>query len=282
MLELLDEFYCVANHMNITKAALALNMSQSNLSRHVRQLEREVGFQLLDRNSGNIKLTRAGRRLADGYPDIRRSVDELIGGCRSLADSNARQIIAHEPPYMDNVVSPYYDYLRNLCGNDAQIEFRMLQRVSLREALDNRTINVGVAYFYPEVPNSFAHSFSCDFLCDVPLSVWTSKSAPLSRLDVAHIDDIAQYRIIMPNDSYHPLKKGIEALFEKFDAKPSYEIINTLTQTEFMTAKSQGCVFIFPLALKDDPRLKARFDLQCVPLAPELALHAYAVSNKGE
>ena len=32
MLELLDEFYCVASYLSITKAAAMLNMSQPNLS----------------------------------------------------------------------------------------------------------------------------------------------------------------------------------------------------------------------------------------------------------
>lgn len=152
MLELFDEFYCVASYLSITKAAAMLNMSQPNLSRHVRQLERETGFELLDRSSGCVKLTGAGRKLADGYPDIRRQLTELIEDCRRFAASPIKQITAHEPPYMDNVIGPYYEYLGKLNEQGARIEFRVLHRISLREALESRLIDVGVAYFYRSVP----------------------------------------------------------------------------------------------------------------------------------
>ena len=121
MLELFDEFYCVASYLSITKAAAMLNMSQPNLSRHVRQLERETGFELLDRSSGCVKLTGAGRKVADGYPDIRRQLTELIEDCRRFAASPIKQITAHEPPYMDNVIGPYYEYLGKLNEQGARI-----------------------------------------------------------------------------------------------------------------------------------------------------------------
>lgn len=279
MLELFDEFYCVASHLNITKAAAALSMSQPNLSRHVRQLEREVGFELLDRSSGCVKLTGAGRRLADGYPDIRRQLTELIEDCRQFAASPAKQIIAHEPPYMDNVIDPYYEYLSKLDGRDTQIEFRLLHRISLQEALESRLIDVGVAYFYRSVSPQLAQVFTCEHLCDVPLGVWVDRNTSLGRLRQAAIEDIATWRILTPNDSYHPLREGLDALFDDFGAVPRYEVVNTLSQTEFMATRARGCLFIFPLAVKDDPRLKARFDLQCVPLAGDLSLSAYAISN---
>jgi DNA-binding transcriptional LysR family regulator len=279
MLELFDEFYCVASYLSITKAAAMLNMSQPNLSRHVRQLERETGFELLDRSSGCVKLTGAGRKLADGYPDIRRQLTELIEDCRRFAASPIKQITAHEPPYMDNVIGPYYEYLGKLNEQGARIEFRVLHRISLREAIESRLIDVGVAYFYRSVPPQLAQVFTCEHLCDVPLGVWVDRNTPLGQLRQVAIEDLATWRILMPNDSYHPLRKGLNDLFGDFGTTPRYEVVNTLSQTEFMATRAQGCLFIFPLAVKDDPRLKARFDLRCAPLASGLSLSAYSISN---
>ena len=45
-IETLKEFVIFTRYSNFTKAAEALNMTQSNLSKHMQQLEQELGFTL--------------------------------------------------------------------------------------------------------------------------------------------------------------------------------------------------------------------------------------------
>ena len=56
-------FVTVAEELNITKAALRLNMSQPPLSNQMRQLEEELGVTLFIRGKRRLKLTEAGKLL---------------------------------------------------------------------------------------------------------------------------------------------------------------------------------------------------------------------------
>src|SRR5215469_13074200 len=69
-------FLAVAERLHFGRAAAALYITQPALSRQIRQLEEELGVELLERSSRQVSLTPAGRRLAED-------------GARLLADSEA-------------------------------------------------------------------------------------------------------------------------------------------------------------------------------------------------
>jgi DNA-binding transcriptional LysR family regulator len=53
----------VARHGSMNRAAVELNMVQSNVTARIRVLEEQVGTQLFDRSRRGVMLTAAGRRL---------------------------------------------------------------------------------------------------------------------------------------------------------------------------------------------------------------------------
>lgn len=56
----IDCFLCVVKHMNFTKAAEELSLSQPSISRHISLLEDELGFVLFNRSNKVTKLTPGG------------------------------------------------------------------------------------------------------------------------------------------------------------------------------------------------------------------------------
>jgi DNA-binding transcriptional LysR family regulator len=54
-------FVAVAELENVSRAALKLHVSQPALSRQVRDLEEELGFNLLERGAKSVRVTRAGK-----------------------------------------------------------------------------------------------------------------------------------------------------------------------------------------------------------------------------
>ena len=82
----LETFLAVARAKNFTRAGEALHVSQSTLSQHVLELERELGVRLFDRLGRAVTLTEAGRlleeqatRIAAAVAGARRTIDELKG-----------------------------------------------------------------------------------------------------------------------------------------------------------------------------------------------------------
>jgi DNA-binding transcriptional LysR family regulator len=82
----LEIFLAVTRARSFTRAGEALHVSQSTLSQHVLELERELGVRLFDRLGRTVTLTEAGRLLEEHATRItttvagaRRAIDELKG-----------------------------------------------------------------------------------------------------------------------------------------------------------------------------------------------------------
>src|ERR1700744_2484081 len=83
----LKVFYTVAKRLNFTRAAMELYISQPAVTKHIHELERQLGQTLFER-SGNkkIALTLAGsllleytEKLNDIYRDLEADMNALIG-----------------------------------------------------------------------------------------------------------------------------------------------------------------------------------------------------------
>ena len=59
----LKYFVSVVDHMSFSKAAEKLHISQPSLSKAIKNLERDLGFQVIERNTRNSRLTEAGEVL---------------------------------------------------------------------------------------------------------------------------------------------------------------------------------------------------------------------------
>src|ERR1700722_15446769 len=60
----------VARHGSVTAAARALNYAQPSISHHIARLEAETGARLLQRAGRGVRLTDAGRLLAERAEEI--------------------------------------------------------------------------------------------------------------------------------------------------------------------------------------------------------------------
>ncbi|MFQ5995114.1 MAG: transcriptional regulator GcvA [Acidiferrobacterales bacterium] len=76
-----------ARHLNFTKAAEELNVTQSAISHQVRHLEELWGLKLFDRRAGRLALTRNGQALA---PVVATFIDKMIGTLETLQSEALR------------------------------------------------------------------------------------------------------------------------------------------------------------------------------------------------
>ncbi|HEX9548115.1 MAG TPA: LysR family transcriptional regulator [Acidimicrobiales bacterium] len=104
----------VAEHRSFSAAADALHTVQSNVSTHVARLEKELGVQLIDRQSG--QLTHEGQAVVDRARRIQAELDALVSDVAALRDevvgtvrlgvigTTARWLV---PPLVDRLAEEY-------------------------------------------------------------------------------------------------------------------------------------------------------------------------------
>src|SRR4051812_36169080 len=83
-LRLLRYFVAVAEERNFTRAAERLHMAQPPLSVAIRQLEQQLGVQLLDRSSRQVELTPAGALLLERGTWLLAEADAAFAAVQEL------------------------------------------------------------------------------------------------------------------------------------------------------------------------------------------------------
>lgn len=98
----LHAFMVVAREQNITRAAMALGMSQASLSQIISKMEQQLGLKLLNRTTRSINLTEAGEQfitlIGPALEDIQQGLSQIMddkhkpsGTIRIVADDFAIQ-----------------------------------------------------------------------------------------------------------------------------------------------------------------------------------------------
>ncbi|MGC1329323.1 LysR family transcriptional regulator [Pseudomonas sp.] len=97
-LKQLECFVRVAEFGSFTRAAAVMNMSQSAVSRQVRQLEVELAEHLLLRNGRNVSLTDGGQRFFNHGKGILRQVQVAREELRDQRGSLSGKVVIGLPP----------------------------------------------------------------------------------------------------------------------------------------------------------------------------------------
>lgn len=80
--DLLQAFLSVAEHRSFTRAAVALNRTQSAVSMQVKRLEEQLGSDLFHRTRANVEISPAGERLIGYAQRILSLSEEAVGRVR--------------------------------------------------------------------------------------------------------------------------------------------------------------------------------------------------------
>lgn len=123
----------VARLGNVTRAAEELNTSQAAISRHLRQLETELGIALVTRSGRGIVLTPAGHNYSQKVADV---LAKLRHAGDIAAASRNELVIActHEVSHL--VLMPRYSELKKTLGASAHIRIVTCEYQALPTMID--------------------------------------------------------------------------------------------------------------------------------------------------
>lgn len=100
-------FVAVAEMENVSRAAMQrLHVSQPSLSRQIRDLEDEIGVQLLERTAKSVKLTDAGRTFLNEARAILKQTDDAVGNARAIAGKRETELHIGDWPLASGRIMP--------------------------------------------------------------------------------------------------------------------------------------------------------------------------------
>lgn len=142
-ISILREFVCLAKNLNFTSTAKQCYVTQSVLSKHINQLEQEIGACLFTRNQQSVRLTEAGQIFCEDIGRVLSDYDEAIMRLeRKKRDVNDLLKVG----YLYGAVAPYLAALySDFTSNNPNIEIDMLSLEHNELLLDLECNRIDVA-----------------------------------------------------------------------------------------------------------------------------------------
>ena len=281
----INEYLHVARKLSITAAARELNMSQPNLSRHLKQLEAELGFKLFVVRNRRIHLTRAGKHFLDNAAPLEKKFHKMVDECRELAASEIVPVYVKEPPFDDSIAREYLSFLNGTLNEANRYHLVFVSELSnrTRSASIGGDCDIDIIYASSQqaadVRNDGWHMHP---LGTAQLGVWVEHDTPFADKDELALDDLARITIGFPNNPRHPLRKAYISFMEGAGFTPNYCEFQVEDRYSFLSSAPAGCGFLYPADLRNDYKMQWRGDLVFVPLCEEASLEAFAISKTVE
>jgi LysR family transcriptional regulator, benzoate and cis,cis-muconate-responsive activator of ben and cat genes len=212
----LRAFSIIAESRSFSKAARQLHVSQPPLSRHIHQLEEELGVKLFVRSASGVELTREGLMLLEQARTVLAEADgfvELAGRAKTGVANRLRVGMA-----------------RGLCEVVNRIRLHLLSRVpeitiegsdvassSQYRALEERTIDIGVSRHVAEDP-----AVRCETLFRERFVVVVSENNPLSKRKSLQLKQLADEPLLLHKREWAALSYDkILQLYANADVTPN-------------------------------------------------------------
>lgn len=147
----LRSFVAVADHLNFSRAAADLHLTQQSLSAQIQQLEKRLGVVLLYRTTRQVELSEAGRVLLDV---ARTTLADLAGGLdrtRRAAEGIGGQLSVSFTPTIANETLPALLEAVAESAPDLTLQVSEMWQADSVEAVLSGRLDAGLAR-HPELP----------------------------------------------------------------------------------------------------------------------------------
>ncbi|HEY1056478.1 MAG TPA: LysR substrate-binding domain-containing protein [Emticicia sp.] len=152
----LSVFMAAARHLNFTKAAQDLNISQPAISKNIHELEVQTGHNLFERNGNRLMLTETGQMLLSYaqqiqhiYDQLNENLDILDGRAAGELRLGASTTISHYiiPEILADFHTQYpLIKIKTLHGNSKQVEEWLQQKEIDLGIVEGLTDNASMKY----------------------------------------------------------------------------------------------------------------------------------------
>lgn len=204
-------FVAVAEELNFTKAAQRMCTVQPSLSQQIKDLEHEVGVQLLVRTNRKVELTAEGHAFLKQALLSLEHAEQAIEDARKVAKKNDLQLNIGFVPVAEMKVFPYI--MPNIRAQfpDLNIHFHSKTDADQLKSLKKGDLDIAFTRYVDDSEDlEFVEIFR------EPLALIVPKDSPIAAQKSVSIKSFNQQKFIISDEGASPqLHKIIQDFFKK-------------------------------------------------------------------
>lgn len=204
----INHVVAIAHAGSFTKAALAVGISQSGITKSVADLEDELGISLFYRTAKGATLTEEGRDFIERAERLMDDARMLMAGTHERRDVFAQTLrIGVCPSSLELLM---VEPLAILLGRHPSIRFDVVRLTFEHAAQLLRTGAIDIGIGFEEAFSEWGE-FRCENIATMRLAFFVRKGHPLLQVGELKAADLGAYNVILPSDS-RPYGPAIRAL----------------------------------------------------------------------
>jgi DNA-binding transcriptional LysR family regulator len=211
-------FLAVGEASNFTKAAAGLRVAQPALSRQVKDLEDEIGVDLLRRSPRGVTLTAEGELFLEEVREILKLTGESVEKVRALArGKNIELRVGYEPTLTVEILLPGIVAFHKSVPR-AKVMLYDLSRDELITGLQNATLELAIM---GQLTGAHTAGIEFESLRTYPLCVAVAPAHPFARLESIPLEMVAAEPLIgICRRGFPEYHRNLNRIFAPIGIKP--------------------------------------------------------------
>jgi LysR family transcriptional regulator, benzoate and cis,cis-muconate-responsive activator of ben and cat genes len=213
-------FVAVAEMENVSRAAMQrLHVSQPSLSRQIRDLEDEMGVQLLERTAKSVRLTEAGRAFLNEARAILKQTADAVGKVRAIAGKGETELHIGDWPLATGQIMPglLRAYQQAVPGVRVKLHDWPVEK-NIAGVRDGR---LQLAIIIPPLKANVLEDLRFEQLFTARVCLAVSSNHPFARRQSVSLADAARQSFIaLTREEYPRHQEYLDAIFARVPHKP--------------------------------------------------------------
>ncbi|MFT3797644.1 LysR substrate-binding domain-containing protein [Microbacterium sp.] len=192
-------FVAVAEERHFGRAAQRLHVTQPPVSQRVKDLESELGLQLLERTTQGVRLTEAGAILLEHARNVLREVDSATLAMQRIRRGPLGELRVGMPP--DTELPTLRTIIETLTDEMPDVLLRISELTTNDSLSRLRSGEIDIAVVRRPVDGVGLES-SDVVVC--PMGVWISRKNPLAERNSIHLSELKDSPLVIFHRSMAP------------------------------------------------------------------------------
>ncbi len=211
-------FVAAAEEENVSRAALKLHVSQPGISRQIRDLEEEIGFQLFERSAKALHLTSAGKIFLTEARAVLQHADDAVKKARAAIGATHGEIhVGYAPSLTVQILPPTLRAFQEKFPN-VRVALHDLSTGEMLAQLRTGKLQVSLMV---RLDAKMLRGLEFVELARYPMRVAVAHKHPLAQSKTVSLDQVSHEALIAYNRADYPeYHTMLDKLFATVGRKP--------------------------------------------------------------